>query len=182
MSSKIIGASSEFFSNLAVDAVTSVRSESADGKVSYPVKAINILKAHGRSSTEVRSRPFPCAFLFVLVMCGAGLVALQSELVRGFALNCTRASQAMPKSVTPAKIALLDFNLQKHRMQLGVQVIVSNPKELEAIRQREADITKEKIQKILAAGANVILTTKVCACLLVACVPALDAARCHAGH
>jgi chaperonin GroEL (HSP60 family) len=42
------------------------------------------------------------------------------------------------------------------------QVLVTNPKELEAIRQREADITKEKIAKILAAGANVILTTKVC--------------------
>jgi hypothetical protein len=40
-------------------------------------------------------------------------------------------------------------------------VLVTNPKELEAIRQREADITKEKIAKILAAGANVVLTTKV---------------------
>ncbi len=28
------------------------------------------------------------------------------------------------------------------------------------IREREFDITKERIQKILAAGANVILTTK----------------------
>ena len=32
--------------------------------------------------------------------------------------------------------------------------------ELEKIRQRESDITKERIQKILASGANVILTTK----------------------
>lgn len=139
MSSKIIGASSDFFANMAVDAVMSVRVDGKEGegkdKVSYPIKAINILKSHGRSSTE-------------------------SELVRGFALNCVRASQAMPKSVRSAKIALLDFNLQKHRMQLGVQVLVNDPKQLEAIRQREADITKEKIQKILAAGANVILTTK----------------------
>ena len=28
-----------------------------------------------------------------------------------------------------------------------------------AIRQREADITKERVEKILASGANVILTT-----------------------
>lgn len=88
--------------------------------------------------------------------------------MRGFALNCVRASQAMPKLVKDAKIALLDFNLQKHRMQLGVQVLVQDPKELEAIRQREADITKEKIQKILAAGANVILTTKVHCAVLIA--------------
>ena len=37
---------------------------------------------------------------------------------------------------------------------------MSDPKELEKIREREFDITKERIQKILSAGANVILTTK----------------------
>merc|ERR1712093_568401 len=45
-------------------------------------------------------------------------------------------------------------------MQMGVQVLVNDPKEMEAIRQREMDITKERIMKILASGANVILTTK----------------------
>lgn len=40
------------------------------------------------------------------------------------------------------------------------QVLVTDPKELEAIRQRELDITKERVQKILDAGANVVLTTK----------------------
>ena len=30
---------------------------------------------------------------------------------------------------------------------------------ISAIRQREADITKERVEKILASGANVILTT-----------------------
>ena len=35
-----------------------------------------------------------------------------------------------------------------------------DPAELERIRQRESDITKERIGKILGAGANVVLTTK----------------------
>ena len=39
-------------------------------------------------------------------------------------------------------------------------MLVSDPLELEKIRQRESDITKERIEKILASGANVILTTK----------------------
>ena len=33
-------------------------------------------------------------------------------------------------------------------------------KELDKIRERESDITKERIEKLLKAGANVILTTK----------------------
>ena len=66
----------------------------------------------------------------------------------------------MPTSVSPAKIALLDFSLQRHKMQLGVSVVVKDVKEVDLIRQREMDITKERIQKILEAGANVVLTTK----------------------
>ncbi|DBA05007.1 TPA: hypothetical protein N0F65_007009 [Lagenidium giganteum] len=139
MSSKIIGPESEFFAKLVVDAVTSVKVTEDVGKgkqkARYPVSSINVLKAHGKSM-------------------------LETELVDGFALNCTKASQQMPSVVKNAKIALLDFDLQKHRMQMGVQVVVNDPKELEQIRQREIDITKEKIQKIIDAGANVILTTK----------------------
>ena len=40
------------------------------------------------------------------------------------------------------------------------QVLVSDPKELEKIREREFDITKERIQMVLRAGANVVFTTK----------------------
>lgn len=35
--------------------------------------------------------------------------------------------------------------------------MVTDPEKLDAIRQRELDITKERIQKILAVGTNVIL-------------------------
>ena len=37
---------------------------------------------------------------------------------------------------------------------------MTDTKQVEEIRQREMDITKEKIQRILATGARVILTTK----------------------
>ena len=46
---------------------------------------------------------------------------------------------AMKTRVTNAKIACLDINLQKARMQLGVQIVVDNPEELEAIRRRFVD-------------------------------------------
>ena len=41
-----------------------------------------------------------------------------------------------------------------------MQVVVTDVAKLEDIRRREADITKERIDLILATGANVILTTK----------------------
>ena len=135
MSSKIIGMESNFFAELVVTAALKVKTEK-DGKIKCPIGNVHILKSHGQS-------------------------ALDSELVDGYALNCTKASPAMPSRLSGnVKVALLDFNLQKHKLQMGVQVVVTDTKQVEEIRQREMDITKEKIAKILDAGAKVILTTK----------------------
>ena len=50
-------------------------------------------------------------------------------------------------------------DIKKVKMKMGVQLLVNDPAELEKMRDRESDITKERINKILATGANVILTT-----------------------
>jgi len=53
---------------MAVDAMLAVKTINPRGEIKYPVKAVNILKAHGKSATE-------------------------SIAVKGYALNCTVASQ-----------------------------------------------------------------------------------------
>jgi len=132
MSSKLVGVDSEFFANMLVDAALSVKRTGNKGETKCPIKSINILKAHGGNMKE-------------------------SISVQGYALNCTVACEGMPKKVVGAKIALLDFSLNKAKMHMGVQVLIEDPEKLDAVRQRENDITKERIHKILGSGANVIL-------------------------
>ena len=59
---------SDFFATIAVDAMLAVKTVNNKGEIKYPVKAVNILKSHGKSATE-------------------------SVLVDGYALGCTIASQ-----------------------------------------------------------------------------------------
>jgi len=136
IASKIIGADADFFANMIVEAANAVRFTKADDRSSYvyPIKNVRILKALGQSTR-------------------------QSTFIPGYALNCSLSNQLMVKQLKNCKIACLDFSLHKVKMKLGVQVLITDPSKLEAIRQRESDISKERVQKIISAGANVILTT-----------------------
>lgn len=67
-SSVTIYSDDDLFAPMAVDAMIAVKSVNNRGETKYPVKAVNVLKAHGKSARE-------------------------SLFVKGYALNCTVASQ-----------------------------------------------------------------------------------------
>jgi len=137
LNSKFIGgADSDLFSKIVVDGIKSVKIMGADGKPKYPVAQINIIKSHGKGASE------------------------SMLITGGYAMQLSRGSQEMPTSVKGAKIALLDFDLKKYRMGMSVNIVIDAPEELEKVRQKEMDITKDKIKKILDAGATVVFTTK----------------------
>ena len=91
MSSKLLGSESDFFSDMVVQAIQNVKNEKASGEITYPIKAVHILKTHGKSSKE-------------------------SILVNGYALEQGRSAQQMPLHIDNAKIACVDFNLNKFRL------------------------------------------------------------------
>merc|ERR1711972_463700 len=89
LSSKIFGRESDFFANMAVDAMNMVKEVNPEtGKTVYPVKSVGIIKQHGGSAKD-------------------------SALFNGYVLFGGRAAQGMPRVVKNAKIALLDIDLRK---------------------------------------------------------------------
>jgi T-complex protein 1 subunit alpha len=55
----------------------------------------------------------------------------------------------MKKRISNAKIACLDINLQKARMQLGVQILVDDPEKLEDIRRRFVDDSSPRLMMLM---------------------------------
>lgn len=135
MSSKLLNAESDFFAELVVSAMSNVKTINTQGQAKYPVKAVHILKTHGMSCKD-------------------------SYLVDGYAIEATRSAQGMPSTIKNAKIACVDFNLNKYRLAMGVQVLVHDPEALDKIRQAEMDVCKKRCQMIIASGANVILCSR----------------------
>jgi T-complex protein 1 subunit alpha len=101
---------------MVVDAMNEVKVVGRKG-AKYPLKSVGIVKGNGMSSSD-------------------------SYLVNGLAVKIARATPMMVRQVTGGcRIACIDFDLKKFKGQMGVDIIVKNPAELEAIRQQEEIIT-----------------------------------------
>ncbi|WZZ20832.1 hypothetical protein YC2023_122219 [Brassica napus] len=126
MSSKLISGDRDFFANLDVDAVLSVKMTNQRGEIKYPIKDDILIVKH-----------FLLTYLIGDQYSESSWTKCARQLfVERICAQYWQRCPGMPLRVSPAKIACLDFNLQKTKMQLGVQVVVNDPRELEKIRQK----------------------------------------------
>ena len=132
MCSKVLNAYSQFFAELIVDACLAVKGKGQK----CPVSKINIVKSLGKSLPE------------------------SSLISGGLAINATRATEAMPRRVENAKVAVLDFGLARTRLPMGIQFRLKNADALNKIQQEEIEECRKAVEAIIAAGANVVITSK----------------------
>ena len=66
----------------------------------------------------------------------------------------------MPKFVKNARILLLDEDLQARSTKTESQLSISSPEHMYLFRIEENNITRNKIQKIIDSGVNVVINRK----------------------
>jgi len=134
LSSKVVAEFKDFLADLVVKAALQVVEE-RDGRYVLPMDNVKVEKKKGESLTE-------------------------SILVKGIVLDKEVVHPAMPKRIENAKIALIDAPLEVEKPEWTAKINVTNPEQLRQFLEQEATILRNMVEKIRAAGANVVFCQK----------------------
>ncbi len=134
LSSKAVGEAREYFAEIAVEAVKSV-AEERDGRFYVDLNNIQIIKKHGGSLTD-------------------------TTLVRGVVIDKEVVHPDMPRVVKNAKIAVLDAPLEIEKPEIDLEVSITSPDLVRKLLEKQEKILQEKVERIAATGASVVVTQK----------------------
>ncbi len=83
-----------------------------------------------------------------------------SELIRGIVLDKEKVHPGMPRSVSGAKVALLDAAIEVKNTEIETKIQVSDPAQMQAFIDMEEKMLRDKVEKVVSAGANVVFCQK----------------------
>jgi chaperonin GroEL (HSP60 family) len=83
-----------------------------------------------------------------------------SQLIQGVILDKERVHPGMPKRMKNSKIALLDVALEIKKTETDAEIRITSPDQLRAFIDEEEAILKKMVDKIVSAGANVVICQK----------------------
>ena len=89
---------------------------------------------------------------------GGGMI--DSQLVEGVVIDKERLHPNMPKSVTDAKIGLLNAAVEIEKTEVDAKIQITSPDQLQAFLDQEEVMIKGMVDKIVASGANVLFVQK----------------------
>ncbi|MEM2921168.1 MAG: thermosome subunit beta [Candidatus Bathyarchaeia archaeon] len=134
MASKIVSEYSDYLSNLVVDAVLKVAQKTADG-YRVDIADIKVDKKAGESITS-------------------------TSLIEGVALDKEVVHSGMPKRILNASIALLNTPIEIEKTEFTAKINIESPEQMQAFLEEEEQMLKGMVDKIVSAGANVVICQK----------------------
>ena len=89
-----------------------------------------------------------------------GMPVDRTELVKGLVLDKEIVHAGMPKRVDGAKIALIEAALEVTKTEFDAKISISDPSSMQGFLDGEERMLKSMVDKIVAAGANVVIAQK----------------------
>jgi thermosome len=134
MGSKMVAYSSDYLADLAVKACKQVATQ-VDGTWRVDIENIAIQKQKGESLED-------------------------TELINGIVMDKELVHPGMPKLIKDAKIAVLSGSLELTKTEFDSKINITDPTQMQVFLDQEEEMIKEMVDKIKAAGANVVLCQK----------------------
>src|ERR671923_1610888 len=138
MASKLVANDAQELSNIVVDAVLSVAEkleEDRGDKIKVDIDNIKVEKKAGASIHD-------------------------TQLIHGIVLDKEIVHGAMPKRIDNPKIALLNCPLEIEKTEMSAEIRINQPQQMQKFLDEENRMLKSMVDKIMAAGANVVLCQK----------------------
>ncbi|MEM1655620.1 MAG: thermosome subunit beta [Nitrososphaerota archaeon] len=134
MSAKVVSEDADYLAEIVVDAILRV-AEQVNGKWTVDLDNIKLEKKEGQSIRD-------------------------TSIIDGVVLDKEVVHPGMPKIVHDAKIALLDAPLEIEKTEFDAKLHIETPEQMKAFMEQEEQMLKEMVDKIAAAGANVVICQK----------------------
>jgi thermosome len=135
MSSKIVSESKDMLADICINAIKSVAEKGENGEWIADIEKVQIQKKEGDSMDDTR-------------------------LIKGIILDKEVVSPGMPKSVTDAKILLLQSALEIEKTEFDSKLQITSPEQIQQFLDEEEKMLRTMVQKIENSGANVVICQK----------------------
>jgi thermosome len=134
MTGKSVGGQKDFLADMAVKAVKMI-AEERNGGYAVDVDNVKVEKKTGGS-------------------------IMDTSVIEGIVLDKERVHPRMPKQVKGAKVALLNTALEVKKTEVEAKIQIRDPMAMQRFLDEEESSLKGMVEKIKAAGANVVFCTK----------------------
>ncbi|MCL7386017.1 MAG: TCP-1/cpn60 chaperonin family protein [Thaumarchaeota archaeon] len=134
MSAKVVSEDADYLAGIVVDAVLRV-AEQVDGKWTIDLDNIKLEKKEGQSIRD-------------------------TSIIDGIVLDKEVVHPGMPRLIHNARIAVLDCPLEIEKTEFDAKLHIETPEQMKAFMEQEEQMLKEMVDKIAAAGANVVVCQK----------------------
>jgi thermosome len=135
MASKLVSVNADPLSRIVIDAVLGVAEKVGDINFKVDTDNIKVEKKAGGSIED-------------------------TKLIKGIVLDKEVVHPAMPKRIENANIALLNAALEIEKTEMSAEVHISDPQQMKMFLEEENRMLKSMVDKISAAGANVLICQK----------------------